>query len=271
MRFARTLVGVALVGALTSLLAVPALAATPGNDSFAGAVAVGPGFVDDLATTDATTDADDISANTNCVAPATDASVWYAYTQPTDGGVIIDVSSSTYTAGIIVVTGSPGAFVLHNCGPGTVALSATSGTTYYVLAFDDQLDGGGNGGMLHIAFSDTVLPPTVTVTADPVGRFKAQTGGATVSGTFSCTGADLVSVFGDLRKRVGRGFVTGFFGAGDTACDGATHTWTASVIPTLGKFAGGKAAAVVFSFACGPLQCAQGFSEQAVQLKGGGK
>lgn len=271
MRFSRALAGVALVGALVALTATPALAAAPANDLFAGATAAGPGFGEDLDTTAATTDADDASANASCGAPATDASVWYAYSQATDGGVIVDVSSSSYTAGVIVVTGSPGAFVLHACGPGTVAFSASAGTTYHVLAFDDQFDGGGNGGTLRIGFIEMGPPPALEVTADPVGRFDRSTGGATITGTFSCTGASFVAIGGDVRQRVGRGFVTGSFVTGDSACDGATHPWSALVLPNGGKFAGGKAATVVFSFACGPFECATGFIEQAVQLKGGGK
>lgn len=272
MRFTRALMGVALAGALLPLLVVaPALAAAAPNDLFTGAVAAGPGFSEQVDTTEATTDADDADANAMCGAPATDASVWYAFTTATDGGVIVDVSASTYTAGVIVVTGSPGAFVLETCGPGTILFSATAGITYYVLAFDDQFDGGGNGGALNIAFNDAPATPTVEATVDPVGGFDPRTGGATLRGTFSCTGADFVSISGQLTQRVGRGVVLGFFGAFDTLCDGAAHAWTAQVFPTSGKFAGGKSAAVAFSFACGTFQCASGFTEQVVKLKGGAR
>ena len=72
-----------------------------------------------------------------CGAPATDASVWYTLTGA-DNGVVVDVSSSDYSAGVIVATGSPGSFELETCGPGAVAFFASSGTTYSILAFDDQ-------------------------------------------------------------------------------------------------------------------------------------
>ena len=52
-----------------------------------------------LVTTGATTDADDAQLNTTCGAPATDASVWYSL-QGSGKGVVADVSSSDYSAGV---------------------------------------------------------------------------------------------------------------------------------------------------------------------------
>jgi hypothetical protein len=53
-------------------------------------------------------------------------------------------------------------------------------------------------------------------------------------------------------------------------CDGAPHTWSAEVFPQNGKFAGGKATTVTAALACGPFEnCASGFVEQVVQLRGG--
>lgn len=56
-----------------------ATAAAPGNDTIGGATTVAPGFTEELDTSEATTDAEDAAINSNCGAPATDASVWYAY------------------------------------------------------------------------------------------------------------------------------------------------------------------------------------------------
>ena len=67
----------ALVLAFSTLAvsAPAALAAAPGNDTFAGATAAAIGFNATLNTSEATTDADDAKLNTDCGAPATDASL----------------------------------------------------------------------------------------------------------------------------------------------------------------------------------------------------
>jgi len=187
-----------------------------------------------------------------------------------DGGVIVDVSSSSYTAGVIVATGSPGSFSLVTCGPGAVIFGGTGGTTYSILAFDFQGDGGGNGGTLQISLTEAPPPPTVALTIDPTGRVDARTGTASLTGTFTCTNADFMGIFGDLSQRVGRGTVNGFFEFfTEGACDGTARRWSAEVPAVNGKFAGGKSAAFTFSFACGAFQCSDGFAEQTVQLRGG--
>ncbi len=265
----RVFLAAIVAAALLGLVVPPALAAAPGNDLFTGATAVGLGFSQELDTTQATTDADDVSMNRFCGAPATDASVWYSYSPASDGGVIVDVSTSTYSAGVIVATGSPGNFALQVCGPRTVEFRASAGSTYYILAFDDQLDGSGTGGLLRISFNAAPPPPTVNVSVDPVARFNSSTGGATLTGTFTCTNANFVTVFGDLRQPVGRFTIHGSFFFFSSGCNGAPQAWTAQVVADNGKFAGGKSAAVTFSFACGPFECATGFTEQQVQLRGG--
>jgi streptogramin lyase len=118
MRFTRAMFIAVLSAAAVSLTAaVPAaVAAPPSNDLVGGATAVGLGDGAALDTSDATTDTLDAAINANCGAPATDASVWYSYTAATDGGVIVDVSGSNYTAGVIVVSGPPDAFLVHHAG-----------------------------------------------------------------------------------------------------------------------------------------------------------
>ena len=274
MRCPRTFLVAALTAAALSLTigAPGAMAAAPGNDLIGGATVVTPGFSEELDTSGATTDADDAAANANCGAPATDASVWYSYTAAADGGVIVDVSSSSYTAGVIVVSGEPGSFTLEACGPGATVFGATAGTTYRVLAFDDQYDGGGNGGTLRISFADAPPPPSVAVTVNPVGYVNAKTGVATVSGTITCSGAEFVGMFTELHQRIGaRATVSGsggFFADG-SICDGSPRPWTTEVVPFGGAFAGGKSASFTFSLACGQIQCSQGYTEQTVKLRGG--
>jgi len=253
------------------VFAPAALAAPPTNDTFANAMPVALGFSEVLDTTEATTDADDAQLNELCGAPATDASVWYVL-DGADAGVVVDVSQSDYSAGVLVGTGSQGSLEIVACGPGTVGFVAAAGTTYYVLAIDDQSDGAGNGGSLSISFNEAPPPPTVDIAVNRFGNFNAHTGIATISGAYTCTNGDLIDVFVDANQRVGRGsvFGSGFFSDSGT-CDGAPHTWSAEVFPFNGRFAGGKTLTLTFAFSCGPFECAEGFVEQTVQLRGGPK
>ena len=246
-----------------------ALAAPPGNDTFTGATPAAIGFSETLDTTEATTDSDDTQLNGSCGAPATDASVWYSVTG-SDSGVIVDVSSSNYSAGVLVGIGTQGNLTTIACGPGTVSFFAAAGTTYYVLAIDDQQDGVGNGGMLNISFIAAPPPPTVSVSVNPIGKFNSHTGTATISGTYICGNADFIDVQVQASQAVGRFIIQGFGDVFDVGtCDGTPRTWSAEVVGQNGKFAGGKALTVTFAFACGAFECATGFAEQRVQLKGG--
>ena len=248
-----------------------ALAAPPSNDTFAGATPVAVGFSEVLDTTDATTDADDAQLNVSCGAPATDASVWYVL-EGADAGVVVDVSQSDYPAGVLVGVGTQGNLETVACGPGATAFFAAAGTTYYVLAIDDQSDGGGNGGSLNISFNEAPPPPIVEVALNRFGRVDIHTGIATVSGTYTCTNGDFLDININANQRIGRGSVFGFGGLFvENACDGEPHAWTIDLTPQNGRFAGGKALALTFSFSCGAFECTDGFFEQTIQLRGGGQ
>jgi hypothetical protein len=258
----------ALVLATLVTSAGTALAVAPGNDVYSGRAVVGAiPFTDSLDTTEATTDNNDSDLNRQCGAPATDASVWYEVTAVADGGLVADVSSSTYSAGVIVATGSPGSWSPVACGPGAVGWATTAGTTYAILVFDDQADGAGNGGTLNLTIDVIPPPPTVDITVNHFAAFNSGTGSATVSGTLVCTGAEFAGVETSLSQRVGRFTIHGS-GFSGVVCDGTVQTWTAEVLPENGKFAGGKAATVALAFACGAFQCGIGFEERTVQLRG---
>ena len=270
MRLARFAVALVATPLLLTLQAETAAAAPPSNDMFAGATPAMLGFSEELDTSEATTDADDAQLNATCGAPATDASVWYAFTTPVDSGVVVDVSQSNYSAGVLVGVGTQGNLETVACGPGTVGFFAAAGTIYYVLAIDDQLDGSGNGGTLRITFNEAPPPPTVDITVDPVGTFDPRTGVATITGTYTCTNGEFIDVFGEARQDVGRFTIVGFFGFFDVGtCDGTTRSWSADVFPENGRFAGGNAMTLTFAFSCGPFQCAEDFDEQTVRLRGG--
>lgn len=260
----------ALVGAVATalLLVAPAAAAPPANDTFAGAVTISAlPFTDTVDTTQATTDADDVNANANCGAPATEASVWYAFTSATATGVGVDVSASDYSAGVIVVTGSPGNFHLVDCGPGSVIFSAAAGVTYYLLAFDDT-PGPPNGGTLQINVSEVQGVSQAAVTVNPTGVVNAKTGVITVSGTFTCANADFTFIDVTVTQRVGRFTITGFDEIAADPCDGQPHPWSADMTAFNGTFAGGKASVDAFMVACGPVNCANDETIQTIHLRG---
>jgi hypothetical protein len=265
MKRAATVIGLVALFLITSaspVLAQPA----PDNDDYDGRTVIGSiPFSDSVDTRHADTDADDEEINAQCGAPATDASVWYEYTATSDGSILIDVSGSSYSAGVAVATGSPGSFSVITCGPGFVAFGTLAGETYTILVFDDQLDGGGNGGTLQIVVDVGPPPPEVDVTVDPTGSFNSQTGSATVSGTVTCTGqVDFSFLDVEVRQRVGR-FVISGFGSTDFICDGTTQSWSVEVFPSNGVFKGGQAVTVTFAVACGPIECA--FDEQQTTVR----
>jgi uncharacterized protein DUF6299 len=263
-----TVVAVSLLACLGA--AGSASAVVPSNDTFAGATPIAAlPFSQTLDTTEATTDANDAEANANCGAPVTEASVWFAFTAPSNQLVLIDVSQSNYSAGVIVVTGAPGSFVLRTCGPGNVLFNATSGQTYYLLAFDDT-SGGTNGGTLEISVTEAPPPPALSLTIDPVGHFNARSGVATVTGTFTCSGLvrTPVFLFASLRQQVGRFTLSGFgFATIPTACDGTSQPWSLAIRSENGKFAGGRATVTVDAFACGPGQCGEAQATQTIRLR----
>jgi hypothetical protein len=260
------LISVAAVWSLA--FATPALAAPPGSDSYAGRTVVGVlPFSESVDTTEATADADDAEANASCGAPATDASVWYELAG-TDGSIIVDVSTSDYSAGVIVATGSPGSLLTVTCGQGAVVFFAASGETYAILAFDDQLDGAGNGGTLNILIDAVPPPPTLDLTVDPIGSFDKVSGSATISGTFTCSGhADFMEIGVQLTQDVGRFTVSGFGGTFVDApvCDGSVQPWSAEIIGQNGKFKGGRSVVVSFAYACGRFDC--GFDEEQATVR----
>lgn len=247
-----------------------ALAAAPTNDTYAGRTVVGAvPFNETLDTSEATTDADDVALNLDCGAPATDASVWYEITADADGALVADVSNSNYTAGAIIATGTPGNFTVVACAPDAVGWSTTAGETYTVLVFDDQFDGGGNGGTLNLTIDVAPPVPTIDVTVNPTARFNTKTGAATVTGTVTCEGGtDFAFLEVELAQNVGRFTVRGFNGT-DIACDGETRPWSLDIFGDNGKFAGGKAASITFAMACGAIDCGIDFEERIIQLKGG--
>lgn len=259
----------ALVLAAGVATATPAFAAAPTNDTYAGRTVVsGLPFSDQVDTTGATTDADDDAIAAQCLGvPAYDATVWYAITPASDTGVVVDVSGSSYSAGVFVATGSPGNWALVACGPGATGWSATAGTAYFAIAFDDQTDGSGNGGVLNITIDASPPPPTIDLTVDTLATFNATTGSATVTGTVICSGETQYSFLEvQLSQTVGRFIIKGY-GSTEVTCDGAKRPWSVIVTGDNGTFARGEALSATFATACGVFDCGVDFEERMLRLR----
>lgn len=270
MRLARFAIAPLAVPLLLMVHAQAAAAAPPGNDVLTGATPVTLGFSGELDTTEATTDVDDAQLDATCGVPATDASVWYAFTPEVDADVVVDVSQSTYSPSVLVGVGTQGALETVACGPHTVTFPATAGTTYYLLAVDDQLDGGGNGGTLRISVGEPPPPATLDVVTDPVARFDGRTGAATFTGTYTCSNVDSFNALGQVEQGDRPSSSFGWFrfsGAG--TCDGTTRSWSAVAVPDVGSFVGGKVATLTFAFGCGDLECASDTESRTIMLRGG--
>lgn len=261
----RGLLSTAAALAMVPGFAVSAHAATPTNDTASGATEISslPTTINED-TSQATTDSLDASLNADCGAPATNASVWFKYTDPTGDGFVATMENSDYSGGFMVTEGDPAQGNLVACGPTTVGVRTTPGATYYVVAFSDT---SANGGQLEVTFDKVPPMPDISISADPTG-VAYKDGSALVTGTYSCTNADGwdSEIDGTLTQRVGRVKIVGYFYVYPLDCDGATHTWSAQVTSDNGLFRGGKAASVSFGYACGPLDCAEGYTEQTVQL-----
>ena len=158
MRARQLLVAAAAAALLVPTGAATAQAAAPSNDLPSGATVITslPTTISQ-STTEATTDSVDATLNQQCGAPVTAGSVWFDYTDPTGNGLVVDVSASDFSAGVMIVIGDPETDgVVVSCAPQVAAVRGEPGTTYHVMAFSDTP--GVTGGQLVATFSDPGPP-----------------------------------------------------------------------------------------------------------------
>jgi hypothetical protein len=268
---------------LTTLLSVggiqPAWAAPPAGDNFADAQTLNFGDTIAIDTTEATVEdpldrqAGDVCPIPPGPPPSTVNTIWFEFTAnettPAEAAVFVD--QAFWDAGVAVVTGTPGAFTGVACGPFLAVFNPEPGTTYHIMIFDFDEAFPPNGGTGVLSFGEMPPGPELGLTVNSSGTFNSRTGTATISGTYECTNAFFVDIFGDVSQRVGRFIIRGSFATSDIQCDGDVHPWSAEVFPENGTFAGGKALTVAIGFSCGVAFCTDTFVEQTVQLKGAGK
>ena len=169
--------------------------------------------------------------------------------------MLIDLRGTDFVPGLAVVTGSPGNFTFVTCDAYYTAFDTVAGTTYYVMAFDSQGDGG-KGGNLHIAFTQS-LRPNLNYSVDSNGTLDSSNGSVTISGSYTCTAGNDFTVFVDAKqgKVLGHGEFNG-------QCDGTSHSWAVVLEPESGKFTDGKLKTTSFGIAS---NVDQGFAYQIKQ------
>jgi hypothetical protein len=151
------LASIAIALGFSGLVGTAAAATAPANDVIAHATVVSPlPFVRTQDTTAATTDANDAQVNKTCGAPVTNNSVWYKFTEgPAATVLTVDTTGSTFSSGVIIATGTPGALTTRTCGPISAQLPVAPKTTYYILVFADS----GPGGTLHLSIHGPAPAP----------------------------------------------------------------------------------------------------------------
>jgi hypothetical protein len=255
---------VALVALLTTFAVQGTAIAQPANDDFDNATIVTEPlpFTDSTSTVDATTAPDDPECAGN------GHTVWYSFTPSADIRVDARTFGSDYDTTLSVYTGTRGALNQIACNDdfnslqSRVVFDAAAGTTYFLMIgsfFDSP------GGNLVFTVQEAPTPLEIAVTVNPTGTFDPATGVATISGTITCSQPSFAALFGELRQRVGRIFISGSFDASFEQCSGQTP-WMATVQGT-GVFRGGSATASVFAFACTEFDCAEAQTTQTVRLR----
>ena len=167
----------------TVATAGPAWGAPPPNDDVGGAVVITEPlpFTFTESTVEATTSPEEAALNSFCGAPVFEHAVWFTATSTLDGNVAVDVSASDYSAGILVLTGTPGNFTPVNCAPGRISGPVTAGQTYFLVVFGDGLSTATSGNLvltvapsfpLNVRLESPVAPLTfglelVGATCDP--------------------------------------------------------------------------------------------------------
>ena len=260
--------------AASALLALPlvagtASAAAPDNDSPAGATVLTslPATITQD-TSEATTEPLDADYNLWCEAPATEASVWFRFTDTDGGALSVHLEGTDYSAGVMIIAGDPADGGRPAwCSPHTATVMTYPGETYWIMAFADTP--GATGGTLVASFEEVAPLPPIDLSVDPVA-LALMDGSLRLSGTYTCSGLPYEGLLvADAAQKVGRFEIQGYGFMDGLDCDGTQHDWTLDVLPDNGTFSGGKAATVAFAATCGEFVCTSTTTTQTVQVRRG--
>jgi M6 family metalloprotease-like protein len=159
----------------------------PGNDNFAAATVVSGASAD--LTSQSTEGATKEAGEPNHVGNAGGGSVWYRWTAPSNGDVVINTAGSNFDTLLAAYTGSAVNGLTQvaanddSGGPtSSISFPATSGTTYRI-AIDGYNDARGLA-QLHLAHTAATPPDTSITAASP----EATTTDTTAAFSFTATG-----------------------------------------------------------------------------------
>lgn len=144
----------------------------PANDNFANAVVIDLGTATSISLAGHNTNATKEGGEPNHASNAGGSSVWWRWTAPAAGSVILDTRGSVYDTTLGVYTGSSVSALTLVAGDddiqdgivqaSEVTFNVTAGTTYQIAV--DGFDRDVGGITLNLAFQGaTVSPPVITV------------------------------------------------------------------------------------------------------------
>lgn len=167
----------------------------PANDQCGGAIAISSSsYTNSQSTTTASSTGD---PTPDCFVGGFGNGVWYVFTAPTNGTLVVNTFGSSFDTGLAIYTGTCESLTQIACNDDTsgtvqssITNSVTIGTTYYILA------GGwaANTGNLvfHLAFiSSAPTPPAIL--AQPANQLV--TAGGTATFTLSAAGTAPLGYF----------------------------------------------------------------------------
>lgn len=257
----------ALVGGILAASAVPALAAIPTNDDIASPVVVDSiPYTNAQDTTDATTGPTDV----DCAGSG--PTVWYEYTPTSDLRLEANTFGSDYDTTLAVgLPDGAGGLAMLACNDDAggdlqsrIRLDAEAGVTY-LFQIGSFASGPGGNLVVNIDEALPVAPLTIDLTVDSTARFDSA-GGATISGSVSCSGTDGIFMELLLSQRVGR-FILRGYGDAFVECSTTPSPWQVRVSSPSGRFGGGMAQLALFAGACNDEECTFVEVERAVTLR----
>lgn len=264
----QTLIVLGAAMALSAMSAPMAFAQPPANDDITNATVVtgvpfADGPIDTTEATAAITDPQDCSNN---------GSNWYTFTPTVDVSIEANTIGSDYDTTIGVYSGSPGSLSLVKCNDDFYGLqsagrfNATANTTYYFMAGFCCGNGGTGGGQLF--FNVREIEPVLDIELGVDSPGSVKNGVATVGGTVTCNvESAFTQVYGTLRQRAGRSFITGSFFADLGPCSPPGISWSATVTGDR-VFVGGNATIEATSSGCDFSDCDSDSVSTTIRLKG---
>ena len=189
--------------------------------------------------------------------------VWYQLTLPESHFVRINTEGSSYWTPIDVYTGAPGALNQIACGYSTLEFRAPEAQPVYLM-----ISGEGGNLVLNVQDLGPALDLQVLVKG---GTVNSKTGAATLKGVVQCNKPVSVSIWGELRQRLGRGtMIIGGFETHVECTPDADSPWSVTVRSSQAAYGGGSAEVLGNAWGCASGDdCDEYRIEQVIKMKGG--